>query len=42
MQKTRKKLALSIKTISNSRWMNAQFRELGSAMSQPPAVDLNK
>ena len=22
--------------------MNAQFRELGSAMSQPPAVDLNK
>ena len=22
--------------------MNAQFRELGNAMSQPPAVDLNK
>ena len=22
--------------------MNAQFRELGSALSQPPAVDLNK
>jgi hypothetical protein len=22
--------------------MNAQFRELGSAMNQPPAVDLNK
>ena len=22
--------------------MNAQFRELGSAMSQPPPVDLNK
>ena len=22
--------------------MNAEFRELGSAMSQPPAVDLNK
>jgi hypothetical protein len=22
--------------------MNSQFRELGSAMSQPPAVDLNK
>ena len=22
--------------------MNAQFRELGSAMTQPPAVDLNK
>ena len=22
--------------------MNAQFRELGSAMGQPPAVDLNK
>ena len=22
--------------------MNAQFRELGSAISQPPAVDLNK
>jgi hypothetical protein len=22
--------------------MNAQFRELGTAMSQPPAVDLNK
>src|SRR5213076_2377410 len=22
--------------------MNAQFRELGAAMSQPPAVDLNK
>ena len=22
--------------------MNAQFRELGSAVSQPPAVDLNK
>jgi hypothetical protein len=22
--------------------MNTQFRELGSAMSQPPAVDLNK
>ena len=22
--------------------MNAQFRELGSAMSQPPVVDLNK
>ena len=22
--------------------MNAQFRELGSAMSEPPAVDLNK
>jgi hypothetical protein len=22
--------------------MNAQFRELGNAMSQPPVVDLNK